>query len=183
MKWRKLARPVIVLGLIVNRQHELPPQEPRPWREGWTIMLKAVKPPSLGRAPTCRDRHRRRGFGQHRLQMPHAIWQHGFYPNALAASNGTPRVRARTGKPRYGGHWRTGTRGPPNRARPFNAPPRRWKVVTALWHTSIPTSGDHRSSATRRGRSCLTSLVVLQTARRPRHGFSGGSFQSFLRPF
>src|SRR5438034_11838827 len=42
-----------------------------------------------------------------------------------------------------------------------------------LWRDSITTSGGYRSSDTRGGRSCITSIVVPQMARRPRRGFLG----------
>ncbi len=168
----------------------------RPWSAGTSI-----RSPGGGKhqraAVGCRawwsPRSRHGGAGPGRLCC------HGSL-----GSTTWPTRAARAGKPRGGGHgrrceprlprlrapggglrrpWRTGTRGPRRRSRPCSAPPRLWKAATALWRNSITSSGGYRSSGTRCGRSCITSMVAPQMARRPRLGFSGRGFRTFLKPF
>ena len=77
--------------------------------------------------------------------------------------------------------WRLGKRGPRSRSRLFSVPRQRWKAATVLWHNSSTISGGYRSSGTKCGRSCITSLVAVQTARHQRYGFSDGRFRISLK--
>src|SRR6266849_516602 len=76
---------------------------------------------------------------------------------------------------------RTGKRGRPSTCPLFNAPPQPSKAAMALWRHSITISEACRSGATRCGRFSIPSIAVPQMARRPQHGFSGGSFLTFLK--
>src|SRR5215470_2876650 len=77
--------------------------------------------------------------------------------------------------------WRIGAHGLGNRFTPFSVLHQLWKAATALWHHYITINGGSRSSGTRCGPSCITSIVAPQTAQRRQRGFSDGRFPIFLK--
>ena len=64
-----------------------------------------------------------------------------------------------------------GKRGRRSMPRPFSVPRRLSKAATALWRPSITISGASRSSATRCGRCCITSIAAPPMGRRLQRGF------------
>jgi hypothetical protein len=111
---------------------------------------------------------------------------------------------ALTGKPRYGACarrcqprctrlpgpgrclsrcCRTGLEGLGSRGTPCRVPQQRSKAATALWRTDITSSGGSRSSGTRGGPSCLTSIAVPQRARHPPRGLSDERVQTSVTPW